>query len=314
VNRSCREAFGTTLAECAATTRDIVVVTSDSRGSSLLAPVAAAIGDRFIEVGIAEQNAVGIGAGLASCGKNVFVCGPASFHSARSLEQVKNDVAYSRMNVKIVAVSGGVAYGNLGSTHHSLHDIAVYRAIPDIAIVIPSDARQAAAATRYLASSVGACYFRMGRRAVPPVYPESADDTDVFRFGSGNLLRRGADMTVVACGELVDPALEAARLLEADGISIRVIDIPTVKPLDEKIIEEAAKETGAILTVEEHSVHGGLGAAIAELCVERHPVPMRLLGLPDEPAYIGSQQEIFEHYRLTPEGIRDEAIRLMERT
>lgn len=300
---ACREAFTSALLRAARANRDIVALTSDARGSVLLSAFATELPDQFVEVGIAEQNGVGIAAGLASCGKSVFVCGPASFYCSRSLEQVKNDVAYSCTNVKIAAVSGGVAYGALGSTHHSLHDIAVFRAIPDIGIIIPSDARQTAVVTEFLAGTTGAAYMRMGRGPVPDVYGEEAEAKDVFTYGKGNVLQPGTDVTVIACGQMTHPALEAGRALAARGIWTRVIDMPTLKPLDTELIDLAARETGAIVTVEEHSVHGGLGAAVAETCAQGTPVPMRILGIPDEPAYTANQSEIFEHYGLTVSGI-----------
>ena len=313
MSSACREAFAETILECARKDRDIVVLTSDGRGSALLTGFADALPEQFVETGIAEQNTVGIAAGLASCGKNVFACGPASFYSARSLEQVKNDVAYTGTNVKIACVSGGVAYGALGSTHHSLHDIAVFRAIPEIGIIIPSDARQTEAITRYLAETEGAVYMRFGRGGVPEVYGDDAADEAVFRYGKGNVLRDGSDISIVACGQMTYYAQQAAEALSAEGVSARVVDLPTVKPLDEDLIRRAATETGAIVTVEEHSIHGGLGGAIAEVCGRRCPVPLAILGIPDEPAYAGSQLEIFEHYGLNAAGIAGAARALLER-
>lgn len=313
MSRACRETFAATLLECGRADRDIVVLTSDGRGSASLTGFADALPEQFVETGIAEQNAVGIAAGLASCGKNVFACGPASFYSARSLEQVKNDVAYTGTNVKIACVSGGVAYGALGSTHHSLHDIAVFRAIPGIGIIIPSDARQTEAITRYLAVTEGAVYMRFGRGGVPEVYADDTADEAVFRYGKGNLLRDGGDVSIAACGQMVYYAVQAAEILSADGISARVLDLPTVKPLDEDLICRAAAETGAIVTVEEHSIYGGLGGAIAEVCGRNCPVPLTVLGIPDEPAYTGSQLEIFEHYGLNTAGIADAARALLDR-
>ncbi len=307
----CREAFSSTLLRLAKDQRDIVAVTSDARGSVLLSAFASTLPDQFIEVGIAEQNAIGIAAGLASCGKNVFVCGPASFYCSRSLEQIKHDVAYSGTNVKIAAVSGGVAYGALGSTHHSLHDIAVLRAIPDIGIILPADARQTEIVTAYLAATGGAVYMRMGRSAVPEVYGPDMPEKDVFRYGKGNVLRSGTDVSIIACGQMVHYALTASDLLAEEGISARVIDLPTIKPLDTELIELAAEETGGIVTVEEHSIHGGLGAGVAETCVQACPVPMRILGIPDEPAFTGNQLEIFEHYGLSGRGIRNAVAELI---
>ncbi len=313
MKKPCREAFADTLLECGRNDRDIIVVTTDSRGSSMLTGFSQLLPEQFVEIGIAEQNAIGIAAGLASCGKNVFVCGPASFYSSRSLEQIKNDVAYTGTNVKIACVSGGVAYGALGSTHHSLHDIAVFRAIPGISIIIPSDARQTEVAVRYLARTDGPVYMRFGRAAVPAVYAEKADEREVFRFGKGIVVRAGTDVTIAACGQMVYHGLEAAALLSAEGISARVLDLSTVKPLDESLICAAAAETGAIVTAEEHSIYGGLGGAVAELCGKTHPVPLAILGIPDEPAYTGSQMEVFDHYGLNAPGIAKAAKALLRR-
>ena len=313
MKRACREAFAATLLGCAQIDRDIIVVTTDSRGSSLLGKYAQVLPDQFVETGIAEQNAVGIAAGLASCGKKTFVCGPASFYSTRSLEQIKNDVAYTGTNVKIICVSGGVAYGALGSTHHSLHDIAVFRAIPGISIIIPSDARQTETAIKYLSETDGAVYMRFGRAAVPDIYGETAEDHTTFRFGKGNVLKDGTDVTIAACGQMVYYALQAAEALSAEGISARVLDLPTVKPLDEKLVHAAAAETGAIITVEEHSIYGGLGGAVAEVCGSVCPVPLTILGIPDEPAFTGSQLEVFDHYGLNASGIAVAAKTLLAR-
>ncbi|MFB5065840.1 MAG: transketolase family protein [Candidatus Wallacebacter cryptica] len=296
----CRKAFTETLLELARQDRDIIALTSDARGSVTLEQFAAELPEQFVEVGIAEQNLVGIGAGLAAAGKKPFVCGPACFLSARSLEQVKVDAAYSRTNVKIIGVSGGVSYGALGSTHHAVHDLAVMRAIPDLTVILPADAHQTRKMTAALTAMEGPVYVRMGRGAVPDVYTE-ADAP--FEIGKANVLLEGNDAAIIACGEMVRPALDAGLKLREQGIDARVIDLHTIKPLDTAAVLSAARETGAIVTVEEHSVHGGLGAAVAEVIVQNHPVPMEILGIPDEPAVTGESPQIFAHYRLTGEGI-----------
>lgn len=296
----CRRAFTDTLLACARKDPRIVALATDSRGSVTLGDFAAELPRQFVEVGIAEQDAVGIGAGLACCGKKAFVCGPASFLSARSLEQVKIDVAYSHRNVKIIGVSGGVSYGALGMSHHSLHDIAVMRAIPGISVILPCDAAQTRRLTEALVSSDEPAYVRMGRGAVPDVY---ADDDCPFTIGKANIVAAGNDVTLIAAGETVFPAREAGRLLATRGIHARVIDMHTIKPLDTDAILRAARETGHIVTVEEHSVNGGLGAAVAETVVQNCPVKMRILGLPDEPVVTGSSAEVFREYGLTADGI-----------
>ena len=305
----CRKMFTDTLLELAQADRNIVAVTTDARGSVTLEGFAAALPQQFLEAGIAEQNAVGIAAGLANCGKKPFVCGPACFLSARSLEQVKVDVAYARTNVKLIGVSGGVSYGALGMTHHSLQDLAVMRAIPGIAVVLPCDVWQTRKMTAILAQFEGPVYVRMGRAPVPDVYRE---DDAPFVLGKANLIKPGNDLAIIGSGETVRHAWEAAWLLDKQGIRARVIDMHTIKPLDRETILRAAAETGRIVTVEEHSIYGGLGAAVAELLGQQLPTPLRIMGIPDEPAVTGSAAEIFRHYGLTGEGIASTALRLME--
>ena len=304
----CRKAFTHTILEEAKKNNNIFVVTSDARGSVTLEDFAKELPGQFVEVGIAEQNAVGVGAGLASCGMNVFVCGPASFYAARSLEQVKVDVAYSRNSVKIIGVSGGVSYGALGSTHHSLHDIAVMRTFPGMNVYLPADRFQTEQITRYLANSGEAAYVRMGRNAVPDVYSSE----NCFTPGKANILTEGKDLAIIATGETVFHSLKAAEILQNDGISVMVIDMHTLKPIDTNTILEAAKTTGRILTVEEHSIYGGLGAAVAEVVSQEYPVKMKILGFPDEDVINAKPLEIFEYYGLTAKGIIASAKKLIE--
>jgi transketolase len=216
-------------------------------------------------------------------------------------------------NVKIIGVSGGVAYGALGSTHHSLHDIAALRAIPGIQIIIPSDPRQTAAMTKALARTRGAAYVRMGRGDVPDVYAPNEKDSSVFTLGKGNLLASGGDVAIITCGEMVYPAMRALELLGDEKISATVIDMHTVKPIDRSLVLEAAHRCGCIVAVEEHSVNGGLGGAIAEVTSREAPVPVRIMGIPDEPAVTGSQREVFEHYGLSAEGIAEQAMQVMKK-
>jgi transketolase len=305
---SCRHAFSAALLEAARSDRNIFVVCSDSKGSAALGDFEAALPAQFVEAGIAEQDAVGMAAGLARCGKRVFVSGPASFYSARSLDQVKVDVAYARSNVKVVGISGGVSYGALGSTHHSLHDIAVMRCFPGLEVFVPCDFASTKAVTSYLASSDGPAYMRLGRAPVADVY--SPAEAIEFQPGKARLLRQGSDCTIAAVGEMVQPALAAAELLSAQGIGARVLDFCSLKPLDVEAIEAAARETKFIVTVEEHSVHGGLGAAVAEVVVQASPRPMRILGFPDEWPPAGSSAQLFEYYGLTAGGIAKAALEL----
>ncbi len=306
MKHAVRMAFTESLLKLARNNRDIIAVATDSRGSVTLTDFADELPEQFVECGIAEQNAIGVSAGLANAGLRPFVCGPACFYSLRSAEQVKVDIAYSGMNVKVIGVSGGASYGPLGATHHATQDIALMRAIPGLEVFLPADAAQMEDMTAYLATSERPAYVRMGRGAVEDVYSEFASS---FTAGQANVLRPGQDVAIIACGEMVSPSLKAARLLAADGLSVRVLDMHTIKPLDEDAVLRAA-ETGLVITVEEHSVHGGLGAAVAEVLCQKRPTPMMILGLPDETLFTGDSAAIFEHYGLTAQGI---AQRIRER-
>ncbi len=301
--KAARKAFTETLLELAKEDPTIFALATDSRGSVTLNDFVDALPNQFVECGIAEQDAVGIAAGLSNLGLRPFVCGPASFYATRAAEQVKVDVAYSRSNVKVIGVSGGVSYGALGGTHHAIQDIALFRAVPNMTVILPADANEAAAMTRVLAKNSEPTYVRMGRGAVPDIY-----DPDVnFEVGKAIWLRNGKDAAIIACGEMVYHANEAAKLLEAEGILVSVLDMHTIKPLDEESVLKAA-QTGAVVTVEEHIIRGGLGGAVAEVICQNHPVKMKILGLPDETVYSGTSAEVFEHYRLNAEGIA-EAVR-----
>jgi transketolase len=299
MTEACRMAFTRTLLELATDDEQIFAVTSDARGSVTLGDFADNLPEQFVEIGIAEQNEIGIAAGLASCGKKPFVCAPASFLSARSVEQIKIDIAYSNQNVKIIGVSGGVSYGALGYSHHSLHDIALMRALTGIDVLLPVDGPQMVAMTKALAQSQRPAYVRMGRGPVPNVYGKDP----CFKIGKANLLREGKDLTIIAVGELVYHALEAAKLLKEKNIYSRVLDMHTIKPLDTEAILLAAKETGRIVTLEEHSIHGGLGGAVAEVVCQNYPIPMKLLGLPDEELIAGDSASLFTHYGLDGTGV-----------
>lgn len=296
----CRKSFTSTLLELAQQDKDIIAVTSDASGSATLTDFGKELPEQFVEVGIAEQDAVGISAGLASAGKKPFIFGPACFYVARALEQVKVDMAYSQMPVTICGVSGGVAYSQLGATHHSLHDIAVLRTFPGIEVYLPCDVRETRKLCIDLARRPRPAYVRVGRNAVPDVY-----ENDDFEFipGKANTVVEGTDMTIIATGETVAHAVEAARQLKEEGISIRVIDMHTLKPFDKEAVVKAARETGRILTVEEHSIFGGLGAAVAEVTAQECPVKMRILGIPNENVIHASPLEVFHHYGIDYEGI-----------
>lgn len=293
-----RGAFTGELLALARADATLFALATDSRGSVTLEGFAAELPGQFVECGIAEQDAVGIAAGLASSGLRPFVCGPASFYATRAAEQIKVDVAYSGLNVKIMGVSGGVSYGALGGTHHAVQDIALMRAIPGLEVFLPSDGTQMRALTRYLARSDKPAYVRMGRGAVPLVYERDCP----FQPGRAARLRQGGDAAILACGEMVYHALQAAQILADKGVEASVYDFCAIKPLDVESILEAA-ETGLVVTVEEHSVHGGLGGAVAEVLSQRRPTRQVLLGLPDETLFNGASADVFAHYGLTAEGI-----------
>ena len=299
---ACRKSFTDELLALAKKDKDIIAVTSDASGSVTLGDFAKELPEQFVECGIAEQDAVGISAGLAHSGKKVFACGPACFYVARSLEQVKVDLAYSENPVTILGVSGGIAYGALGATHHSLHDIAVLRTFPGMSVFIPADGQQTKVLVRKLVDYQQAAYVRVGRAAVPEVYPETRTD---FEIGKAIQIHDGNDLTVIACGEPVWHALEAAKKLAEEGINVRVLDMSlAIKPCDREAVVKAAKETGRIITVEEHSRFGGLGGMVAEIVCEEVPgTKVTILGIPDENAVHGTDKEIRHYYGLDAEGI-----------
>jgi transketolase len=302
------EVFASTLLELAREDSDLLVVTSDSRGSAKLAPFAKAAPGQIVEVGIAEQNLVGIAAGLAAVGKNVFAVSPACFLTARSLEQIKNDVCYSDRPVSLVGISAGVSYGALGTTHHSLHDFAVLRAIHNITIVAPADNFETREAIKAAADLSTPAYLRFGKKKMPHL-PRAKPG---FELGKASLVRQGNDITFIACGETVAPAVAAAEMLAGDGIECRVISMHTIKPLDKSAVLEAATETRGLITVEEHSVHGGLGEACASLLLQSGLFAhFKIVGFPDEHTVTGNQQEIFQHYGIDGPGLAATARKLI---
>jgi transketolase len=294
------EVFAATLLELAREDPDLLVVTSDSRGSAKLAPFAKAASGQIVEVGIAEQNLVGVAAGLTAAGKKVFAVSPACFLTARSLEQIKNDLCYSDRPAKAVGISAGVSYGALGTTHHSLHDYAALRAIHNITIVAPADNFETREAVRAAAQLPKPVYLRFGKKRMPHL--PRVEST--FELGRASTIREGKEVAFLACGETVAPAFEAAEALAQEGIECRVVSLHTIKPLDEAAVLKAATETRGVITVEEHSVHGGLGEACAAILLQRGIfVPFKIVGFPDEHTLTGSQVEIFDHYGISGAGL-----------
>ncbi|NLM10834.1 MAG: transketolase family protein [Clostridiaceae bacterium] len=305
-----RQVVCETLMEIAKEDRDIVVLCSDSRGSASMKPFAEKYPEQFIETGIAEQNIVGIAAGLAASGKKPFIASPACFLTTRSAEQIKVDVSYSNTNVKLLGISAGISYGALGMSHHSLQDIALLRAIPNILIVVPADRFEARLVTEAIVGYNGPAYMRIGRNPVEDVYTSGNYE---FQLGKAITLRDGDSLSIITFGETVKIALDAAELMSNQGINCRVINMHTIKPIDKECIIKAAKETGAIITIEEHSILSGFGAAVAEVVVQNYPVPMKIMGIPDEPAIPGKSKEVFAHYGISPENLCLEAEKLINK-
>lgn len=288
----------------AAGDRDVVVVCSDSRGSASMTPFFDTYPEQAVEAGIAEQDAVSMAAGMAACGKRPWVASPACFLSTRSYEQAKVDCAYSNTNVKLLGVSGGVSYGALGMSHHSAQDIAAMAAIPNMRVYLPSDEWQSGKLATALLADDKPAYIRVGRNAVADVYTE---DDCPFEMDRATWVREGSDVAIIACGEMVRPALDAAEALAAEGVEATVIDMYCVKPLDADAVVRAAERTGAVVTVEEASPFGGLGSMVAQVLGAQCPCPLTCLSLPDAPVVTGTSPEVFAHYGLDAAGIADAA-------
>lgn len=294
-------AFSEMILEEAKKDKDIVVVCTDSRGSAKLGAYPDEVPEQFVEMGIAEQNSVTVSAGMAYMGKKVFTIGPASFYSMRSAEQVKVDVAYSHNNVTVIGISGGISYGALGATHHSPQDISLMRAIPGLTVMIPSDAVQMRKITKELLESPRPTYIRIARSGVPVIYDKNTE----FKIGRANCLTDGEDAAIIVCGQLVATALQVAEELKEEGINVSVVDMFTIKPLDTEMIKTVAKECGCILTLEEHSIYGGLGGAVAEVVAQTEMVPLDICGIPDEDVPNGTDREVFKYYKMDVQGIKD---------
>ena len=288
------------LKEAAAKDRDVVVLCSDSRGSGSMTSFADTYPEQFVEVGIAEQDLVGISAGLAACGKKPFAVSPASFISTRSYEQCKVDCAYSDTNVKLVGISGGVSYGALGMSHHSAQDIAAMSAIPGMRVYLPSDRHQTRKLFEALLKDNKTAYIRLGRNPVEDTYTE---DNVPFEMDKATVISQGSEVLLVACGEMVKPMKDAADILNKEGISTAALDMYCVKPLDTEGLLSAAKGKKLVVSVEEHAPFGGLGSMVAQVIGAEDPKRVITLALPDAPVITGTSKEVFEYYGLTGEGI-----------
>jgi transketolase len=307
------DVFSKTLMDLAGRDRDILVVTSDSRGSGRVTPFGDKYPDQIVEIGIAEQNLVGVSAGLASAGKKVFAVSPACFLTARALEQIKNDIAYSDHPVKVVGISAGVSYGSLGTTHHSLHDFAVLQAINNIDIVAPADNFETEQTIRAAVDHPRPVYIRFGKKAMPNLHKP---DTK-FEIGKAVQLtprREQYDVALIATGEAVAPSYLASQSLAEQGLTSCVLSMHSIRPFDEESVLHAAMNSKVVITVEEHSVNGGLGSRVASFLMQSRVFrPLRIVGIPDEHTVTGSQVEIFKHYGISQQGLAQTALNLLKK-
>lgn len=302
----CRDAYAQTLQEMAEKDGRISVVINDSLSSAKMKEFKTKYPERFVNVGIAEQDMVGIGNGLANGGMIPYLCGASCFLTARAMEQIKVDLAYSNANVRICGMSSGMAYGQLGPTHHSIEDLAWMRVLPNMTIIVPADPIETAAVMRYSAEHVGPMYLRISRVPVREVHQGDYN----FVLGRALTLREGRDITIIANGIVVSVALDAAEVLATRGVQARVLNMSTVKPLDRESIIKAARETRGIVTVEEAFASGGLGGAIAEVLAVECPTPMRMIGVPDTFAPTGTAQFLLDHFGISVKGITKAALEL----
>lgn len=297
--QATRDAYGQALVELGRKYDNVVVLDADLSKSTKTADFAKVFPERFINAGIAEQNMIGMAAGLAASGKVAFASSFAIFATGRAFEMVRNSLAYANLNVKVCATHAGLTVGEDGGSHQSIEDIAIMRSVPNICVVVPADGTSTRKAVTAIYQRPGPVYLRLGRPSVPVLYDEGLD----FTIGRGIELREGRDATLIACGIMVAKCLEAANRLQADGIEVSVVDMHTIKPIDQELIVRKARETGAILTVEEHSVLGGLGSAVCEVVCEKCPVPVHRMGVNDVFGQSGSPEELMQYYGLTVDNI-----------
>jgi transketolase len=303
----CRDAFSQTLEAIAAEDSRVCAVVNDSVSSTKLKNFGSMFPSRFVNVGIAEQNMIGVGSGLANGGMVPYVCGASCFLTARGMEQIKVDLGYSNSNVKLCGMSSGMAYGQLGPTHHSIEDLAWTRIIPNLSVVVPADPIETADVMRYSLQHVGPMFIRISRMPVCEVHPKSHQ----FTLGKASVLHDGDDVTLMANGVMVSRTLDAARSLEKRGIHARVLNMSSMKPMDVDAVLNAARTTRGIVTAEEALAAGGLGGAVAEILAVNHPAPMRILGVPGVFAPTGAAEFLLEHFRLTSRGIEEAALDLL---
>lgn len=299
-----RNTFGEAIVEAGNGNPNLVVLTADLAGTTRVVQFSRQYPDRFFQTGIAEQNMMGMAAGLASCGKIPVVTTFATFATMRCCEQLRSDIAYTGFNVKVIGVDSGIGMGSLGATHNAIEDIGILRSIPNVVILSPCDGLELIKALEAAITHKGPVYLRMGGgKSLKPIYSEEYQ----FELGKGVTLKDGSDCTIIATGTMVAKVVDAAAMLSSEGISARVVNMHTIKPLDEDIIARAAVETRYIITVEEHNIIGGLGSAVADVMAQTGQGKLTKIGLPDEFGPIGSYSELLEHYKLTPEAIANVA-------
>lgn len=298
-NIATRDAYGKALVKLGDLREDIVVLDADLSKSTKTSEFAKTFPTRFFNMGIAEQNLIGTACGMATAGKIPFASTFAMFATGRGFEIIRNSVCYPNLNVKICATHAGISVGEDGASHQSVEDIAIMRAVPNMTVLVPCDAVETEKMIFEIVNHKGPVYVRLGRSAVPQVFGEDYD----FELGKGVILREGADATIIACGIMVNEAINASKLLKEEGISVRVVNMSTIKPIDEELIIESAKKTGAIVTVEEHNIIGGLGSAVSEVVSENYPVLVKKIGINDVFGQSGKPKQLMEEYGLTVENI-----------
>lgn len=307
--KATRDAYGEALQELGAVNKDVVVLDADLSGSTKTSVFKKAFPERHFNVGIAEQDLIGVSAGLAASGKIPFASSFAVFATGRCFEQIRNSVCYPQLNVKVAATHAGITVGEDGATHQSTEDVAVMRALPHMSVIVPADAAETKAVIRWAAEYKGPVYIRLGRSKVPEIF----DASYTFSYGKGVILREGAQVTIMAMGVMVEKALKAAELLAAEGIEATVVNMSTVKPIDAALIQKEAAKTGAIVTCEEHNIIGGLGSAVAEVLAEQCPTPLERVGLKDVFGESGTPDALMEKYGLTEGNIAAAAKRVISR-
>ncbi|ADL69395.1 transketolase family protein [Thermoanaerobacterium thermosaccharolyticum] len=299
MNKATREAYGEALVELSKINKDVVVLDADLSKSTKTAEFQKVSPERFFNIGIAEADMIGTAAGLATCGKIPFASTFAIFATGRAYEQIRNSVAYPKLNVKIAATHAGITVGEDGATHQSIEDISLMRSIPNMVVINPSDDIETKSAILAAAEYKGPVYIRLGRMAVPTIH----DDSYKFQLGKGEVIKNGKDVTIIATGITVSMAIEAAEELKKDGIDAEVINIHTIKPIDKELIIKTAQKTGRIVTVEEHSIIGGLGSAVCEVLSQEYPTKVKMIGINDVFGQSGKPKELLEHYGISTANI-----------